>query len=117
FSDDGYDFPSMEVNWHKVETDHTNAGFDKHGQGRMFRDAALGVQDAAAEKRDSLPRRVAKMQELIAENPNEHAIIWHDLEDERRAIQAALPEAKSVWGSQDMTERENRIIGFSNGEF
>jgi hypothetical protein len=30
----------------------------------MFKSAALGLQDAAREKRDSLPVRVAKVQEL-----------------------------------------------------
>lgn len=117
FSDDGYDFPPMEVNWHEVETNHSNAGYDKHGQGKLIRDAAIGVQDAAAEKRSSLPNRIKKMMELRAENPEEHAIIWHDLEDERKAIQEVLPNAVSVYGKQDMEEREKAIIGFSNGEF
>ena len=33
------------------------------------------------------------------------------------SIEAALPDAVTVWGSQDLDEREARIIGFSDGEY
>lgn len=117
FSDEGYALPEMVVNWHEVETDHSNAGYDKSGQGKMFRDAAIGVQDASAEKRISLPSRIEKLMEIRSEHPDEHRIIWHDLEREREAIEEAIPGVVSVFGNQDLEERENRIIGFSNGEF
>ncbi|MEG7973048.1 hypothetical protein, partial [Listeria monocytogenes] len=87
-------------------SDHTTAGEEKSGQSRMFRDAALGIVDASREKRDSLDARVAKMLELRALDPNAHRILWHDLEREREAIEAACPESRSVWGSQDMEARE-----------
>jgi hypothetical protein len=69
---------------------------------------------AAREKRNSLALRIAKMMELRAEDPGAHRILWHDLEDERRAIENAT-KAVSVYGSQDLTERENIIIQFSDG--
>src|SRR5690606_33240032 len=117
FSDEGYELPPMTVNWHEVPSDHSTAGFDKRGQGRLFRNAAIGIQDAAAEKRSSLPGRIAKLLEIRSQDPAAHRIIWHDLEDERHAVQQAIPEAVSVWGSQDLDERERRIIGFSEGRF
>jgi DNA modification methylase len=61
--------------------------------------------------------RIAKMAEIRNEYPDDHVIIWHDLEDERRAIQAALPTSKAVFGSQDLELREKLIIDFSNGEY
>ena len=61
--------------------------------------------------------RVEKLLELRNAAPDEHCLVWHDLETERHAVQAALPESVAVWGSLDMYEREARIIGFSNGEF
>src|SRR6185312_11786445 len=64
FSDEGYDLPPLKVTWHEVRTDHSNAGVERSGQGKMFRDAAIGVQDAAAEKRSSLPARIEKLMEL-----------------------------------------------------
>lgn len=117
FDDTGYSMPPLEVQWHEVETDHKLAGYDKSGQKKLFKDAAIGVQDAAQEKRDSLPNRIAKLEALRNEKPTDHVIIWHDLEDERRAVQAAIPSSVSVYGAQDLELREQRIIGFSNGEF
>ena len=43
--------------------------------------------------------------------------IWHDLEDERRAIEAAIPHAVSVYGSQDLEKREQAILDFSDGKY
>lgn len=142
FSDEGYALPEMEVFWHEVPTDHTDAGTTKSGQHKLFRNAAIGVQDAAAEKRISLPARIAKMMELRRMAPGEHRLLWHDLEAERHAIEKALsgqrdsgpgtrdqafgsetqvPSPKclvpfaSVYGSQDLDEREKAIIDFSDG--
>ncbi|OYZ89791.1 MAG: hypothetical protein B7X99_18675 [Rhizobiales bacterium 17-65-6] len=38
-------------------------------------------------------------------------------EAERGAIEAAVPTVRSVWGSQDLDERERRVVGFARGEF
>jgi len=116
FSDKGYDLPSLDVRWHEVPTNHAAAGAEKDGQNRLFRSASIGVQDAAREKRDSLDARVAKMLELRREDPDAHRLLWHDLEDERRAIEAAIPSAATVYGSQDLEDREARVIEFSDGK-
>jgi len=149
FSDEGYELPDLDVRWHEVPTDHSDAGKTKSGQIKLFRNAAIGVQDAAAEKRISLPARIAKMMELRAEDPLAHRLLWHDLEAERHAIEKALREEEvagsqepvagddepaadcglqatdyglqttkpwaSIYGSQDLDEREQCIIDFSNG--
>lgn len=116
-SDEGYALPPMRVRWHEVPTDHSGAGHEKDGQARLFRNAAIGVQDAAREKRDSLPARIAKLMELRAEAPGAHRIIWHDLEAERAAIEHGIPNVVSVYGSQDLDARERAIIDFSDGRF
>lgn len=116
FSDEGYDLPPLEVRWHEVPTDHANAGLDRDGQHKMFRDSAIGLQDAAAEKRNSLPARIAKLLEIRAEEPFAHRIIWHDLERERDAISKACEGVVAVYGNQAMEEREDAVEKFSNGE-
>lgn len=118
--DAGYELPPLEVRWHEIPAAEASPGQpydqDRQGRGHLFRDAGLGVTQAAREKRDSLRARVAKLAELVAGSPDEHFLLWHDLEAERHAIQAALPDAVSVWGSQDLEEREQRIIDFSDGK-
>ncbi|MEH6434315.1 DNA methyltransferase [Massilia sp. DD77] len=116
-SDEGYDLPPLEVHYHEVPSDYEAAGNEKNGQGLLIPNVAMGLSAAAGEKRQSMTARVAKVAEIVAADPNDHFVIWHDLEDERHAIQAALPEAVSVWGTQDLEQREQRIADFSDGKF
>ena len=115
-SDEGYDLPPLDIRWHEIPADH--AGFDEEsdGQKRLLRGDAIGVQAASKEKRDSLKARIAKMMELRAENPSAHRILWHDLEAERHAIERAIPTATTVFGNQDLEEREQLLIKFAEGE-
>ncbi len=117
FSDEGYELPPIDVRWHEIESDHANAGSEFNGQGRMFKAAAIGVVDAAREKRSSLDARVAKLMEIRAEDPAAHRILWHDLEDERKALERAIPGVVSVYGAQDLEAREAAVVGFRNGAF
>ena len=115
-SDEGYELPEMEMHWHEIPSDHSEAGFDSIGQGMLLKQQAIGIVDSAREKRESLPQRIAKMMEIRALNPEAHRIVWHDLEAERHAIQKAIPDAVSVYGAQDLGEREQAIIDFSDGK-
>jgi hypothetical protein len=114
-SDEGYELPELEVYWHEVATNHRDAGAENSGQGRLLRNAAIGVQDAAREKRESLDQRIAKMMELRELDHGAHRLIWHDLEAERHAIEKAVPRVVTVYGSQDLEDREQAIIDFSDG--
>ena len=115
FSDEGYDLPPLVVRWHEVRTNLADAGAERDGQGILFRGGAVGLKDEARERRDTLPARVAKLQDLLAVRPADHVVIWHDLEAERHAIAAAVPGVVSVWGTQDLDQREQAIIDFSEG--
>jgi len=116
FDDTGYILPELDIRYHKVATDHSKAGSDKDGQGLMFNEVAIGLHGAANEKRNSIDVRTDKVRELVEAAPADHFVIWHDLEDERHAIQKAVPDAVSVWGTQDLEEREQRVFDFSHGE-
>jgi len=117
YSDEGYDLPPMEIIYHEIHVDHSDAGTETSGQALMFRDAALGLRDAAREKRDTLQERADKVAEIIGQSPDDHWLIWHDLEDERHAIQKAVPDSIAIWGTQDLDDREQRVIDFSDGKF
>lgn len=114
-SDEGYALPELEIHWHEIPDDHSDAGFDFRGQGLLLKEQALGVVEAAREKRDSLPRRIEKMMELRAIDPDAHRILWHDLEAERLAIERAVPDVVSVYGTQDDETKAQHIIDFSDG--
>lgn len=116
YSDDGYELPEMEINWHELPSDHSNAGYEVSGQGRLTRHVAIGLTGAAKEKRESMDARIDKMLELRAEDPEAHRLIWHDLEDERRMIEKSMPECVTVYGNQDQDEREQYLVDFSAGK-
>jgi hypothetical protein len=86
FSDDGYELPDLTVRTHMVPANPGDAGEDRDGQGRLIKTAATGVVDTAREARDTIDVRVAKVAEIVAASPDDHFILWHDLEDERKAL-------------------------------
>ena len=115
YDDTGYALPEMEVRYHRLKTNLTDAGIDKDGQVKMIRDAALSLKDAAREKKESIKARVAKAKEIVDSDPGAHFILWHDREEERHEIKRQIPEAVEVFGSLDIDIREERTIDFSEG--
>lgn len=114
YSDEGYDLPSLDVRWHELPV-HYGDTADKDGQMQLFQEAAEGLKEAAAVKRDSIDKRVQEMKRIVEASPNDHFLLWHDLENERHAIKKALPDAVDIYGSMDYDLREQRVIDFSNG--
>jgi len=116
-SDVGYDLPPMSITYHVVSADHTKHETDRDGQSMLFRDPSISAASAAREKRETLEPRVAAMRAILDADPASHYILWHDLEAEREAIEAAVPGSVSIYGSQDLDVREQAIIDFSDGRF
>lgn len=114
---DGYKLPPLHVHTEIVSVDNSTAGTDRDGQVKMFRDAALSLQDAARERRENLPQKISKVVEIInrPENINDHFLLWHDLETERIELCKAIPGCKAVYGSQDDDEADKIIDDFKNG--
>lgn len=115
--DEGYVMPDLDIRWHEVPSDHSDAGAEKWGQFKMFKEPAIALPEAAREKKETIDARVKKVLELRSEDPHAHRIIWHDLEAERYALENALPDAISIFGNQDLEKREQCISDFSDGLF
>lgn len=113
--DNGYILPELDLRWHEIESDHSTLTVGKDGQFELFKQEALGLQQSAQEKRESLNARINKMLELRNEDINAHRVIWHDLEAERIAIEKAIPSVTSIYGSQNYEQREKNILDFSYG--
>ena len=114
YSDEGYELPPLQVNWHELPINYGDTA-DKNGQMQLFTEAAAGLKEAAAVKRESISARIEKMKEIVEASPNDNFILWHDLESERHAIKKALPETVDIYGSQNYEIREKRVIDFSEG--
>lgn len=115
YSDEGYVLPELNVVWHKLKSTG-DFKCDRDGQYMMFHDASMSLSASSQEKRENIDIRVSKMVELLSAQPDDHFILWHDQEDERRAIKKAVPSSVEVYGSLDLETREQRIIDFSYGK-
>ena len=117
YPDDGYELPPLHIHEEAVRVDNSTAGIDRDGQAKMFREAALGLADAARERRDNMSLKIARVVEIVnrPENRDDHFLIWHDLEDERKAICAAIPGCEAVYGSQDDEESDRIVSDFKEG--
>lgn len=126
YDDTGYDLPPLDVRWHEIDATAAAPDFDRHGRGHLFRDASLGVTQAAREKRESLDARVARMVEIITEGDPEmfperrQWVVWCDLNDEQSAAARALEglglTVSSVHGSLSLEEAERRVLAWKNRE-
>lgn len=115
YPDEGYDLPPLDVRWHELPV-HYGDTADRDGQMQLFQEAAEGLKEAAAVKRNSIDARVAEMKRIVDESPDDNFLLWHDLESERHEIKKALPETVDIYGSQDYGLREQRVIDFSDGK-
>jgi hypothetical protein len=127
YSDEGYELPELDIRWHEVQTEDLTAEVAKDAeagkgksknrwqQGKLLRGGEkINLIGAAKEKRNNLALRIHKMLEIRGEDPSAHRILWHDLEAEREMIEK-YTAAVSVYGSQDLDEREKIIGQFSDG--
>jgi DNA modification methylase len=117
YPDDGYNLPELRIHEEIVNVDHQTAGCDADGQLRIFREAALGLSQAARERRDNLDVKIQKVIEIInrPENIKHHFLLWHDLESERHALCREIEGCRAVYGEQDDDEAERIIDDFRNG--
>ena len=119
FSDEGYVLPSLQVHWHELPSDHATAGDERDGQVRMFRNAAVGVQDAAKEKRDTLEARASKTVDIVAWGKGQ-AVVWCDLNDEQAQIETLLAREgilfSSLYGRDGVEERERLMERWRGNE-
>lgn len=117
YPDTGYELPELRVHEEVVRVDNSTAGVDRDGQVKIFREAALGLADAARERRDNMSEKVARVVEIInrPENRDDHFLLWHDLEAERVALCRAIPGCKAVYGSQPEDEADRTVQDFKEG--
>jgi DNA modification methylase len=117
----GFELPKLNVHWVEVPINKAlDAGKEKDGQARLFIQSRSGLSESAKIKRESIDARVHRALEIRSQYPNDHFILWHHREDERKAINNMMDfEGKKfgeIYGSQSWEIREKNIIDFTKGE-
>lgn len=115
YSDEGYDLPPLDIRYHKIATAvEVTTGQD--GQAHLYEEAAVGLTVAAKIKRESVCQRVKVATEIVNANPEDHFILWHDLEAERKEIKRQLPNCTEIYGTQDPEARTAASSDFADGK-
>lgn len=115
FDATGYELPPLDVQWHEVLFNPGDTPTDRDGQGHLFRGVAMGLPDAAKEKRESIGVRVAEAMGIVDSYGTEldQIILWCDLNAEQHAVEHALKARgitySSIHGSLEPEEVEQRL--------
>lgn len=115
YDDTGYAMPPFEVRTHVIPNNYGKA-IDRDGQYKMMNDAAVSLQEESREKSESIEARCLKAKEIIDSEPENHFVVWHDLEAERKEIKRLIPDVSEIYGTMDYEERERRVNDFSFGK-
>lgn len=108
FDGSKYILPGLDIHEHTIAVETPL-------EGQLFSGIAQTLTERRQAKRDSLIDRV----ELSAGLVNSHdrpAIVWCHLNDESKALAAAIPDAVEVTGSMSADEKEAAIMAFTHGE-
>lgn len=83
--------------------------------GQLFAGIAQTLTERRDAKRKSMSERIAITAGLVNSH-NRPAIVWCHLNDESKALTAAIPDAIEVTGSMTADEKERAIMAFTHGE-
>jgi hypothetical protein len=109
YSDKGFDLPPL--NLHHVIVDGKNAM-----EGFLFPVEAQTLEERRNARRGSLEDRVNACAELVNKS-SEPWLVWCDLNAEGDALTKSIPDAVQVAGADKESEKEKRMLGFSDQQF
>ena len=106
--DDGYLLPPLSIDPVIVPVDYAPAD-------RLFFTGLKGVGDRAAVRKATAAERVRRAVDLVAAEPDEQWLIWCGLNDEARALAAAIPGAVNVEGRDAPEAKADALAAFADG--
>jgi DNA modification methylase len=108
FDDSRYVLPELKINEHVIAGEFTD-------DGQLFATVATTLTERRKAQRESIEDRVAAVAEMVNAS-SEQWIIWCHLNDESTQLAKAITDAVDVKGSDSIAVKEDRIMGFTNGE-
>ncbi len=107
FSDDGFQLPPLTERKHVVIARRPPTGM-------LFTLPAFGLGEEREERRRTLDERCQAAAELV--NHNESALVYCQLNDEGNLLAKMIPNAVQVAGADSDEAKEERLVGFLNGQ-
>lgn len=77
---------------------------------------AVTMEEQRAERKMSLQSRCEEVARIVAEKRKEPWVIWCHLNSESDLLEKIIPGARQVSGSMSDEEKEERLVGFVEGE-
>ena len=109
YSDEGFELPALHLHHHVVE--------GKPSEGFLFQVEARTLMERRQARRASLEERVRMLAEIAAKKPDEPWLIWCDLNDEGDLAEKLIPNSIQVAGRHSDDQKEDRMLGFSDGRY
>lgn len=109
YSDQGFELPPLKLHHHVVEGQAT--------EGFLFAVEAHSLMERRQARRASLKQRANMLAEIVATKPNEPWLIWCDLNDEGDLAEKLIPNSIQVAGRHSDEQKEDRMLGFSEGRY
>lgn len=109
FPSDNYKLPELKFIEKKIET-------EKRDNGQLFNDVAISATNFNQELRLTKLARLNHAADII-NNSKETFIVWIKQNEEGEELKKLIPEAIEVKGSDSPEWKENKLLGFANGDF
>lgn len=110
YDEPGYDLPPLRYHQVTVPVEYAPS------EGMLFPMEARTMSERLGARRTSIPQRVEAAAEIVAREPDQHWLIWCNLNSEADAIREAVPGIVEVRGSDAPELKEKRLLGFAHGE-
>lgn len=113
----GYDLPALHIHEHEIGI--TDATLERiHNEGRLIPTGRPSSTELNKVKRESLSERVKVARAIVDGLPaGEPVILWCDTNEEADMLMEAFPQAIEVRGSHSHKIKQERLKGFTHGEF
>lgn len=109
FNQSGYDLPPLNLVEKKIIT-------GKRENGLLFNDVAVSATNFNQELRITKMERLSQVIEIVNKS-KESFIIWVKQNEEGEYLRKEIPGAIEVKGSDSTEWKEEKLLGFANGEF
>jgi len=108
YDDTGYILPEPVYHDHIVDSKIT--------KGMLFAMEARTLLERRQARKESIEKRVDRVAEIIAAEPNEQWLIWCGLNAESDMLKKRIPESTEVKGADSVEHKETSLLGFSTGD-
>lgn len=107
FEDGRFMLPALHEREHVID-------FDKSLDGKLFALPAATLPEQREERRRTITERCERVAELA--DHDQPVMVWCHLNDEGNLLEKIIPDAVQVSGSDSNEKKEERLIGFANGD-